>query len=138
MKWNSKGIDLNPTFMHWICNTDTLIIPALENKKLPASTFSLAKSLITVDWTKSFTKKNLNKSVFPNVSTVLMLNSNKNKYAHKDEDFKVLTGFEEYFIQDERIFWNNTLVNKEWLKSQYNEYICAMQEFHQLRENELR
>lgn len=124
--------------MHWICNTDTLIIPALENKKLPASTFSLAKSLITVDWTKSFTKKNLNKSVFPNVSTVLMLNSNKNKYAHKDEDFKVLTGFEEYFIQDERIFWNNTLVNKEWLKSQYNEYICAMQEFHQLRENELR
>jgi hypothetical protein len=58
--------------------------------------------------------------------------------AHKNQDFKILSGFEEYFIQDERIFWNNTLVNREWLKSQYNEYICAMQEFHQLRENELR
>jgi hypothetical protein len=138
MKWKSKGKDISPLFMHWICNTDMLIIPALENKKLPASTFSLAKSLVTLDWNYSFTKKNLNKTVFPNVKTVLMLNSNKINYAHQDHDFKILTGFEEYFIQDGRIFWNNTLVNKEWLESQYNEYICAMQEFHQLRENELR
>ena len=137
MKWKSRNTEISPIFMHWICNTDMLIIPALENKKLPASTFSLAKSLVTLDWNYSFTKKNLNKTVFPNVKTVLMLDSSRLKNI-PHSDFKITRGFEEGFIRDGLVYWNKTLVNKEWLESQYNEYICAMQEFHQLRENELR
>ena len=138
MKWKSRGNDICPMFMHWICNADVLIIPALENKKIPPSTFSLAKSLVTVDWNTSFTRKNLNKRAFPNVTSVLMLNSSKLKPVQTHSDFKILSNFEEGFIQDSMIYWNKTMVNKEWLESQYNEYICAMQEFHELRENELR
>jgi hypothetical protein len=67
-----------------------------------------------------------------------MLNSSKLKHAQKHSDFKILRGFEEEFLQDGLIYWNKTSVNKEWLESQYNEYICAMQEFHELRKNELR
>ncbi len=137
MKWKSRNTQISPVFMHWICRTDTLIIPALENKKLPPSTFSLAKILITLDWNISFTQKNLNKTVFPNVTSVLMLDSSRLKHIDHP-DFKVTRGFEEGFLRDGRIFWNKTMVNKEWLESQYNEYICAMQEFHELRENELR
>lgn len=138
MKWKSNGKDISPIFMHWICNTDMLIIPALENKKIPPSTFSLAKTLVTLDWNASFTQKNLNKSAFPNVNSVLMLNSSKINRQSSHTDFKILTGLEDCFIKDGRIFWNQSLVNKEWLQSQYTEYICAMQEFHELRENELR
>lgn len=138
MKWRSRGNDISPLFMYWICKSDTLIIPALENKKIPACTFSRSKSLVTLDWNASFTQKNLNKSAFPNVTSVLMLNSSKLKHVQPHSDFKIISGFEERFIEDGRIYWNKTLVNKEWLESQYNEYICAMQEFYELRENELR
>ena len=123
--------------MNWLYRTDTLIIPVLENNKIPNSTFSVARNLITIDWNKSFVRKNLNKSVFPNIHTVLMLDSNKNKNRPQHSEFKILTGFEEEIIKDDCILWNKTYVNKEWLESQYHEYICAMQEYHQLRENEL-
>ena len=137
MKWKTRGTEICPTFINWICKSDVLIIPKLENKKLPPSTFSLAKTLITLDWNTSFTQKNLKKTVFPNVKTVLMLDSSRITYiAHPD--FKITRGFEEGFIRDNHIFWNKTMVNKEWLECQYHEYICAMQEFYQLRENELR
>lgn len=138
MKWRSRGIDISPIFMHWICRADTLIIPALENKKIPASTFNNAKSLVTIDWSKTFAQKNLNKSVFPNVKTVVMLDSKKIKNYKYENGFKMITGLESGFIKDDRIYWNENLINREWLESQYNEYICAMQEFHRLRENELR
>jgi hypothetical protein len=137
MKWKTRGTEICPTFINWICKSEVLIIPKLENNKIPASTFSLAKTLITLDWNMSFTRKNLKKTVFPNVKTVLMLDSSRLKYiAHPD--FKITRGFEEGFIQGDHIFWNKTMVNKEWLECQYHEYICAMQEFYQLRENELR
>ena len=123
--------------MNWICKTDTLIIPALENKKIPPSSFSFAKRLITVDWNKSFTEKNLNKTVFPNVHVVLILNSNKIINTPKNPPFKLITGYEEGIITEDCIRWNNVMVNTEWLESQYHEYICAIQEFNELRENEL-
>ena len=138
MKWKTRGTEICPIFINWICKSEVLIIPKLENNRIPPSTFSLSKKLVTLDWNASFTQKNLNKTVFPNVKTVLMLNSSKLKHAQKHSDFKILRGFEEEFLHDGLIHWNKTLVNKEWLESQYNEYICAMQEFHELRKNELR
>ena len=137
MKWKTRGTEICPIFINWICKTEMLIIPKLENNRIPPSTFSLANSLITLDWSTSFTQKNLNKTAFPNVKTVLMLNSKRLKHINHS-DFKITKGFEEGFLQGDQIFWNKTMVNKEWLECQYHEYICAMQEFHELRENELR
>jgi len=138
MKWKSRNKELSDIFMNWICKSDVLIIPSLENKKLPPSTFPVTKKLITIDWGKSFTKKNLNKTVFPILDTVLMLDSNNNKKHIKNIDFTIIRGYEEKIIYKDLIYWNNVYVNKEWLESQYHEYICAMQEFYKLRENELR
>lgn len=134
MKWNSRGIEINPIFVNWLWHTNTLVIPSLENKKMPLSAFSSAKTLITIDWKESFIKKNLNKTVFPNVKTVLMLDSKRLTHV-PNSDFKITRGFEEGFIRGNQIFWNETLVNKEWLESQYNEYLVEIQE---IRENELR
>jgi hypothetical protein len=67
-----------------------------------------------------------------------MLKTNKISNIQHHPDFKIITGVEESFLKDNCIYWNKTFVNKEWLESQYNEYICAMQEFNELRENELR
>ena len=136
MSWKTRGSDIELSFVRWITTADILIIPALENKKIPSSTFTNAKTIITIDWSKSFASKNMNKRVFPKLTDVIQLDSSKVDYSRTD--LKIIKGLENIFIKDTGILWNNTVVNKEWLETQYHEYICAMYAFNKLRENELR
>lgn len=133
-QWVSNCRQLEYTFLKWLSQTPTLVIPNFKNAVFPPVKFTDKRKLITLQWDDSTFHYNVNRTLFPNVNVVHIIGHTK---ILRDSDFHFELGnYDSFYNPENQVQWKpNEWVNEEWLTSQFNEFFARCQQIYQ---NELR
>ncbi len=132
--WVSNGRKLECSFLNWLRNSDTLIIPNFDNVVFPSVRFTDKRKLVTLFWDDSTFRYNINRVLFPNMITVCVVGGTKIPPTSSFTNFE--HGNVNYFYnKNSQIQWKEKeWVNEEWLTSQFNQFFVGVQTY----QNELR
>jgi hypothetical protein len=117
---------LETDFFHWVKTSKRLIVPNLVPQRIPRFRLEPPRHLVALGWSKEFSVKHLNRSTFPNVRKVTLLNAKQTVYDENEFPLwekptkKVCEEFwkpNEHLVQWKKGEW----VNEEWIAQQYYE-----------------
>ena len=136
VKWISNGQNLDYTFLKWLRDTPTLIIPKFNDVLFPPVRFTDKKKLVTLNWDHTTFYYNINRVTFPNVEDVKIVGYTCVTNAASSNFWYQYGNYDDFYNVENQVQWKEQeWVNEEWLSSQFNQFFVKIQDFHQ---NELR
>ena len=132
--WVSKGRKLDRSFLVWLRNSPTIVIPNFETSIFPPVKFTDKRKLVTVNWDEFTFHYNVTRNLFPNIHCVI--NAGPTELLSMKSDMTIIPTDIDSYYRDNRVLWQkDEWVNEEWLKSQFNEFFARCEQIYQ---NELR